>query len=147
MEWLNDFLKYNNDPKNKDHSINVKKVILLQVNAFPEEVLKTNQEGIKGFEVVTYGPLKTLTDIRDSTQLERNEKIADLLEERWQEKGIEITNFTITFPKIDLKGKDYNPPLSWRLTQTQKQNLSEAWQTDSVIRDTVKKMKAFWTKD
>jgi len=147
MEWLNNFLKYNNDPKNKDHSINVKKVILLEINAFPEEELKIEQEGIKGFEVVTYGPLKTLAGIRDSTQLERNEKIAELLEERWQEKDIEIEKFTITFPKKDQNGKNYNPPLSWRLTKKQKMNLVEAWKNDEDIRKTVNEIKTFWTQD
>lgn len=153
MEWLNDFLKYNNDPKNKDHSINVNKVILLQINAFPEEELKKYQEGMKGFGVVTYGPLKTLTDIRDSTQLERNEKIADLLEERWQEKGINIENFTITFPAFkeekDKYGNKipYSPPLSWRLTQQQKNNLVEAWNTNTDIGQTVKCMKDYWKND
>ncbi len=149
MEWLNKFLKYNYDLKNKDHYINIKKVILLQINAFPEDELKTNQGGSKGFEVVTLGPLNTLAGIRESTQIERNQKIGELLEERWLEKGIEIKDFTISFPKSKQEGDQnipYNPPLSWRLTKRQKDNLKDAWEKDKTINDTVECMRDFWNK-
>ena len=142
MNWLNKFLEYNNSVENKDHQINIKKVIILQINAFPEEDLKLDQKGSLGFVVSTIGPLNTLAGIRDSTQIGRNKIFARLLNDRWG--NIEIKNFTISFPKKDTNGKDYNPPLSWRLTERQKMNLVEAWEKDKDIRNTVNKMKAFW---
>jgi len=142
MNWLNKFLEYNNSVENKDHQINIKKVIILQINAFPEEDLKLDQKGSLGFVVSTIGPLNTLAGIRDSTQIGRNKIFARLLNDRWG--NIEIKNFTISFPQKDTNGKDYNPPLSWRLTERQKMNLVEAWEKDKDIRNTVDKMKAFW---
>ena len=142
MNWLNKFLEYNNSVENKDHQINIKKVIILQINAFPEEDLKLDQKGSLGFVVSTIGPLNTLAGIRDSTQIGRNKIFARLLNDRWG--NIEIKNFTISFPQKDTNGKDYNPPLSWRLTERQKMNLVEAWEKDKDIRNTVNKMKAFW---
>jgi hypothetical protein len=148
LQWLNTFLKYNNDRKESDHYINIKKVLVLQINAFPEDNLQLDQQGSKGFEVVTIGPINTLAGIRDSTQIARNHIFAQLLNDRWHD--IEIKDFTISFPKFkeikDKNGKEipYNPPLSWRLTKNQRMNLEEAWQKDSTIRETVEKMKMFW---
>jgi hypothetical protein len=140
MNWLNDFLEYNNS--NKDHRINIAKVLILQINAFPEDDLKLNQQGSLGFVVSTIGPLNTLAGIRDATQIGRNKIFANLLKDRWG--NIEIKNFTISFPKKDTNGKDYNPPLSWRLTERQKMNLVDAWEKDTDIRETVECMKDFW---
>jgi hypothetical protein len=142
MNWLNKFLEYNNSLENSGHRINIKKVIILQINAFPEEDLKLDQKGSLGFVVSTIGPLNTLAGIRDSTQIGRNKIFARLLNDRWG--NIDIKNFTISFPQKGANGKDYNPPLSWRLTERQKMNLVEAWEKDKNIRNTVDKMKAFW---
>jgi hypothetical protein len=168
MNWLNNFLEYNNSLKNKDHRINIKKVIILQINAFPEDKLELDQHGSPGFVVTTIGPVNTLNGIRDSTQIGRNKLFAELLKDRWhndknEENNISIQDFTISFPESKpLKDKDgnvvkdkdgnlvkipYNPPLSWRLTESQKMNLVEAWQQDTDIRETVEKMKTFWTPE
>ena len=96
--------------------------------------------------MVTFGPIQTLAGIRDTTQIERNKRFAQLLEERWQDQGIMIQDFSISFPEKNLQGEPYNPPLSWRLTALQKKNLLKAWQTDPMIRKTVTCMKDFWQK-
>ena len=152
MNWLNKFLQYNNSVENKDHRINIKKVMVLQINAFPEENLRLDQKGSLGFVVSTIGPLNTLAGIRDSTQIGRNKIFADLLKARWNndknnENNIKIQDFAISFPQKDPNGKNYNPPLSWRLTQRQKINLVEAWEKDTEIRKTVETMKTFWTSE
>ncbi|MFM7438366.1 MAG: hypothetical protein ACKO2V_07140, partial [Snowella sp.] len=157
MNWLNKFLEYNNSTENLGHRINIKKVMILQINAFPEEGLKLDQKGSLGFVVSTIGPLNTLAGIRDSTQIGRNKIFANLLKARWhndkdEENNIKIQDFTVSFPKSKLlKDKDgkeinipYNPPLSWRLTKRQKINLVEAWEEDTDIRNTVECMKDFW---
>ena len=59
MNWLNKFLEYNNSTENLGHRINIKKVMILQINAFPEEGLKLDQKGSLGFVVSTIGPLNT----------------------------------------------------------------------------------------
>ncbi len=146
MEWLNNFLNYNNGLKDKEYYINIEKVILLQINAFPEDKSTNNQEGKNGLEVITLGPLSTLAGVRDSSQIERNQKVADLLECRWLKDGIKIQDFTISFPGKNSDGKDYNPPLSWRLTKKQKENLVDAWRKDADIQTAVASIKDFWTK-
>ena len=146
MDWLNKFLIYNLE--NSEHHINIKKIVLLQINAFPVNELQTVQQGNPGYLVDTIGPLSTLAGIRDSTQIGRNQIFVKLLENRWSNdtsnKCVDIQDFTISFPKKNSKNEDYNPPLSWRLTKRQKINLVEAWQNDSTIRETVNEMKKFW---
>lgn len=144
MEWLNNFLKYNS--KSSDHQINIKKVVLLQINAFPEDKLQIDQKGKPGFIVDTIGPIDTLAGIRDATQVARNQTFANLLKDRWDD-NVKIQDFTISFPEMDKQGKPYNPPLSWRLTDRQKLNLKDAWKNDQDIRNTVLEMKKFWSGD
>jgi hypothetical protein len=167
MNWLNEFLTYNNSDDNQHHRINIKKVVILQINAFPENNLELDQQGSPGFVVTTIGPLNTLNGIRDSTQIGRNKLFVELLKDRWhndknEENNISIQDFTISFPESkpskdkdgnlikDKDGKEinipYNPPLSWRLTELQKKNLVEAWETDTDIRNTVNNMTTFWAK-
>ncbi len=145
MEWLNNFLKYNSS-KDSNHHINIKKVVLLQINAFPEDKLQIDQKGKPGFIVDTIGPIDTLAGIRDATQVARNQTFANLLKDRWDD-NVKIQDFTISFPEMDKQGKPYNPPLSWRLTDRQKFNLKDAWKNDQDIRNTVIKMKKFWSGD
>lgn len=140
IEWLNNFLKY------KDQSLNITKVILLQINAFPEEPIKLQQQGDKGFATVLLGPLTALNGVRNSTQIERNIQAEDLLIDNLAQK-IKIKRFDISFPKKDPEGNLYNQPLSWRLTQQQKENLINAWKTDKTIRRTVTQIKQFWDED
>lgn len=153
LQWLNNFLKYNDDSdKNSAHHINIKKVLVLQINAFPEDDLQLDQSGSDGFEVVTIGPINTLAGVRDSTQIVRNQIFTQLLHDLIQDEDkIEIRDFAISFPKYKVTPENgqkipYNPPLSWRLTKNQKMNLEEAWENDSTIRETVKQMKQFWFK-
>ena len=115
----------------------------MQINAFSEDKLEPVQQGSPGFVVTTIGPVNTLNGIRDSTQIGRNQIFAKLLNERWEK--IEIKNVSISFPRKDMNGRDYNPPLSWRLTERQKKNLVDAWETDTDIRNAVKEMIKFWT--
>ncbi|MEA5537004.1 hypothetical protein [Crocosphaera sp. XPORK-15E] len=154
IEWLNDFLK--NKPqdeskcKEKNYKcLNIKKVVLLQINAFPEEPLKSREEGEKGLLTVLKGSLDTLSAVRDSTQIDRNIQAVKLLQDSWNDNGhnINIGRFAISFPKEDHNQNKYDQPLSWQLTQHQKDNLKDAWENDQIIEKTVKRMKAFWNND
>jgi hypothetical protein len=128
IEWLDEWL----DIFSKTLKIN--RVLLLQINAFPESSLKSEIPGGKGWFMEFIGPLLALSGVRDSTQVARNQKEADLLKNRWAGK-VEIQSHTIFFPS-GVSSKLYNPPLSWKLTERQKQNLQNAWdelQNSSVI--------------
>ena len=153
IEWINDFLEYKPEDKSECQEenykcLNIKKVVLLQINAFPESELKSDQKGNLGFLTVLAGPFSALNGVRDSTQVARNIQAVKLLEDKWNNNGkdISIEHFTISFPQKNANGEEYNQPLSWRLTQTQKNNLKEAWEKDDTIRDEVKRMKEFWNK-
>lgn len=141
IEWLNNYLTY------KDEKTNIKKVIFLQINASSKQILKPTQQGNAGFLTVLLGPLQTLNGVRDSTQVDRNIQAEELLKARWKSEDIDIQRFDISFPAKDSDGKEYDQPLSWRLTKQQKQNLTKAWDTDKTIIETVKCIEKFWNSN
>lgn len=142
----NEVTKDQDKKSNKPYSLNIKKIVLLNINAFPEAPLNAQQEGSLGYVTSGLGAVNTLNSVRDATQIARNIKEADLLKTTWDDKGITIETFTISFPYYNMNGEPYNPPLSWRLTDKQKHNLQEAWETDPSIIQTVTEMKTFWNK-
>ncbi|NCS46025.1 MAG: patatin-like phospholipase family protein [Microcystis aeruginosa BS11-05] len=117
VEWLNEWL----DPQK---GLNIKRVLLLQINAFPESTpSKSNIEG--GWFQAIIGPLLTLFSVRDTTQLSRVSTEVELLQQRW-ENQVKIAYCPIFFPKNGKNG-EYKPPLSWTLTKKQKQNIKNGW--------------------
>ena len=139
IEWLDNILNKYAD------NLNIKKVVLLQINAFPIPTLESDQKGFSGLKTVSIAPLLALNGVRDSTQRARNIQEARLLEAKWKNQ-VDIEMFALSFPERDQNGKKYNPPLSWRLTPSEKDNLDDAWNNDPTIRKTVKSIKVFWQK-
>jgi hypothetical protein len=117
VEWinlgLNSFLK----------DLGIKRILLLQINAFPESESKSREgsKGDKKWFMQSLGPLQTVFAVRNSTLISRNFKEAELLAKKWQNQ-VDIKHFMISFPE------GFNQPLSWRLTEKQKNNLKLAWQ-------------------
>ncbi|MDJ0658625.1 MAG: hypothetical protein QNJ42_03960 [Crocosphaera sp.] len=156
IERLDKFLNSTEyiDKNLKPHNFfNIKKIVLLNINAFPEDPLQRQQQGSLGYINAGLGAVGTLNSVRDATQIARNIKEADLLKTTWNDdRGIKIKNFTISFPYAKTKANQeqrepYDPPLSWRLTEEQKRNQDEAWKTDPMIRQTVADMKKFWQEE
>lgn len=117
VEWLNEWL----DPQK---GLNIKRVLLLQINAFPESTpSKSKIEG--GWFQAIIGPLLTLFSVRDTTQLSRVSTEVELLQKRWANQ-VKIAYCPIFFPKNGKNG-EYKPPLSWTLTEKQKQNIKNGW--------------------
>jgi Zn-finger protein len=97
---------------------------LLQINAFPESTpSKSKIEG--GWFQAIIGPLLTLFSVRDTTQLSRVSTEVELLQKRWANQ-VKIAYCPIFFPKNGKNG-EYKPPLSWTLTEKQKQNIKNGW--------------------
>ncbi|MDZ7991390.1 MAG: patatin-like phospholipase family protein [Nostoc sp. EfeVER01] len=143
VEWLDEQLKH------FSNQLNIKRILLLQINASPEaELLKDKDEkyqGIKGdwgWVKVWLGPLEALYSVRDSTQFSRNFKEVELLKKRGEQEGVDIQTFVISFPKEE----KYKQPLSWKLSKQQKQNLKEAWE-DIKKEKTVTGMKKLWKNE
>lgn len=117
VEWLNEWL----DPQK---GLNIKRVLLLEINAFPESTpSKSKIEG--GWFQAIIGPLLTLFSVRDTTQLSRVSTEVELLQKRWANQ-VKIAYCPIFFPKNGKNG-EYKPPLSWTLTEKQKQNIKNGW--------------------
>ena len=107
--------------------LNVKRILILQINAFPKPKLKA-QNGSLGWTTEFIGPISTLNQVRDSTQIARNQQEVKLFKKAWEKEGnLEIEEFTIYFREID----SYKPPLSWNLSNAQKENIKKAW--DEVV--------------
>lgn len=145
IQWLNSMLE---STVNENHNLfNIKKVILIDINAFPEDPLPFQENGDPGFLNVGLGAGKALNGVRDATQIARNLQAIDLLKNRWKSENITIANFVISFPLNNTAGKSYHQPLSWRLTKVQKDNLRQAWETDPTIIKTVQHIKDFWNQE
>jgi hypothetical protein len=126
LEWLNEWL----EPKK---GLNIKRVLILQINAFPEEPPSKTVTGKAGWFMATLGPLKALYKVRDPILAARNATAAETLKQVWQQKHIEIQHFSIFFPSKSeapsfYKNNQYQPPLSWKLTDKEKQSIKAGWQ-------------------
>jgi hypothetical protein len=130
-EWLDKWLKHENN-------LNIKRVLLLQINAFPASPSDEKVQGDSGWFMETVGPLLTMFKVRDPVLASRNATEAELLIKRWKDQ-VEIQYFPIFFPseseappesavsKLYKNGR-YRPPLSWRLTDQEKQAIKDGWE-------------------
>ncbi|CAD5988592.1 hypothetical protein PCC9214_05418 (plasmid) [Planktothrix tepida] len=147
LEWLD---------KNIEDLMNdsiVERVIFIQINHFPTEDIR-EENGFLGWFTELTGPLLTLFNIKESTQIARNQldskliksKI-DLIRHKIENKKNELKNkkledifhsITITF-----EGKD--APLSWYLSNHQINELQGNW--DNIIKQyKFGKLKDFWNE-
>jgi hypothetical protein len=133
-EWLDEWLK-------SEHDLNIKKVLILQINPFPQATTSPQKEGKPGWFMATIGPLLTMYQVRDPILAERNKSQADLLIEKWK-TSVEIKYYSLFFPSsselqqfdidtsrsefFDDKG-EYQPPLSWKLSDGQKAAIKAGW--------------------
>ncbi len=124
VEWLDRWVLPAKD------ALGIERLLFLQINAFPEEAPLQSGSRRKGWVISLAGPLLTLFRVRNSTQIARNRREVKNLQNRCAGQ-VEFANFSITFPKMpsftDARD-EYTPPLSWKLTQAQKQALRQAWQ-------------------
>jgi hypothetical protein len=137
VEWLNKLL-------NSKQNSNISKVMILQINAFPKSLAEFENANKQGWFLELIGPLLTLYKVRDSTQIARNVKEIELLQQRWQDR-IKIEYFPIFFPSLN-KGK-YEPPLSWKLTDVEKIMIQDAWEMIANEPDgVIQKIKTKWVE-
>ena len=131
LEWLNRLLL---SPES-----NLKRVLVLQINPFPQDTSPTREQKDRGFFMATLGPLLTLFKVRDPVLNSRNLTEVELLKQ-WQQasqicqqQGVEMRYFPIFFPSLVQapefysKQGEYQPPLSWKLTQKEKDAIKKAW--------------------
>ena len=103
--------------------------------------------------MTTLGPLLAMFKVRDPVLASRNAKEADLLAKKWKDQ-VEIQYFPIFFPSDSeipsecavsefYKDGRYRPPLSWRLTDREKQAIKDGW-TAIKTGETIQTIKQLW---
>jgi hypothetical protein len=104
-EWLDERL----DEWRKPESLNIRRVLIIQINAFPESPANETIQGSGGWFMTTLGPLLAMFKVRDPVLASRNAKEAKLLKERWERykdsvegNPVDIQYFSIFFPSFIL---------------------------------------------
>jgi hypothetical protein len=97
-----------------------KRVIVLQIRSAPSERIPSPTTKWGAVEQAT-GPLRTLLSVRTSAQIFRNDNEIEMVAADWKASGGELIAPVFQFTEA-------NPPLSWRLTPTQKFQLEFNWQ-------------------
>lgn len=157
LEWLEELLREKPTKEGEEPTVKIKRVLILQINPFPKDTETTQaqeqhtestqpkKEKGRGLFMATIGPLLGLFKVREPILNSRNLTEVELLQE-WQkareecqQKGVDIEYFPIFFPEEG----EYNPPLSWKLTQKEKEAIKKGWEQ---IKDNgkVKQLKDLW---
>jgi hypothetical protein len=80
------------------------------------------------------GPINTMMSVRTTSQIERNQIALELNEEvlkcRTGQPQLRVAKFQFR----NTLGNKTNPPLSWRLSRTQKAAVRSAWQAITAER-------------
>lgn len=167
-QWLNCLLSSDQNP-------GIKRVMIVQINPFPDSSESSqstvkNQGWIMG----VIGPLLAMFKVRDSTLISRTESEIKLLQQRWAEdpNPVDIKYYAVSFPACtqmkaieqqlqhqsvtNLKRQkgftyffndkgQYEPPLSWKLTDAEKKAIRLAWEhIANAPEHEVSKIKAQW---
>ncbi len=122
VEWLDQALT---GTMTGAHS-KVAKVMVLQIHSSPTDP-ETVQNGVvrksdfsRGWLFQLAAPFQTLLNVRSSGQIAHNNIELNLLEQKWASLGVQIESLSFTFPGT-------SAPLSWHLTEEQKQAIRDAW--------------------
>lgn len=74
----------------------------------------------RGWFYQMYAPVSTLLNVRDTGQLAHNDVEFKLLQQVWQQRGVQIESAVFQYPGA-------NTPLSWHLTAEQQQDIERYW--------------------
>jgi hypothetical protein len=142
VEWLDQLLEEDNGE--------VKRVLIIMINPFPvpdsdsncsqddnKSVLKSVLiNSFSGIMNAAISPVMTLFKVRNSTLNARNYKELDLLKDAYDGK-VDIRIVPINYSSENDENteseeqkdkKNENTPLSWKLTNKQKDNIDQAWE-------------------
>ncbi|NEN87594.1 MAG: patatin-like phospholipase family protein [Okeania sp. SIO3H1] len=106
LEWLEELLREKPTQKGEETTPEIKRILILQINPFPESKPKDKpkKEKKRGLFMATIGPLIGLFEVREPILTSRNLTEVELLQE-WEnarQNGgkVEIEYFPIFFPSI-----------------------------------------------
>ncbi len=103
-------------------SVNVSELMVIRIHSMPVGAGVSPQGG-RGFFFQTKAPITALNNVRGAGQLSHSKVEFDLLRKRWRERAdrkVDIELATFEYP-------NYDAPLSWHLTDKQKQAIEKAW--------------------
>ncbi|NER23702.1 MAG: patatin-like phospholipase family protein [Symploca sp. SIO1C2] len=143
VEWLDKVVLKNLK------ELKLEKVVILQINAFrPSASTNNNPITKRGWLMSLAGPLLATLKVRSSTQTDRNNLEIQVLQEKWKQ-WLDIEHVKVDPPKLgysdfsnNKKSKslrnywklfvnrtgEYDPPLSWKLSQFEKEMIKLAWE-------------------
>ncbi|MDJ0944479.1 MAG: hypothetical protein QNJ30_13500 [Kiloniellales bacterium] len=97
-----------------------RKVLLVQIRASnPEE--EQEPDSNQSYLSILTGPLVTLLNVRTPSQVSRNDQIIEALKDRWAQENIILETATFQLDK--------ESPLSWHLSEADKQDISDQWKS------------------
>jgi len=145
VEWLNEWLELKKE-------LDIKRVLLLQINAFPQSSLNQEIEEHQGWFMATLGPLLALFKVRDPVLTTRNLTEVEMLQKQYPKEQVDIRYYSIFFPsqseapEFYSQEGQYQPPLSWKLTKKEKKAIKQGWEA---IKDKkkIQELKKLWKED
>jgi hypothetical protein len=108
-------------------AVDVTELMVIRIHSMPVGA-EVSPQGGNGFFFQTKAPVSALNNVRGAGQLSHSKVEFDLLQKRWRERDgrkVEIDLATFEYPKFDA-------PLSWHLTDRQKQAIEIAWKENYV---------------
>jgi len=105
-------------------SVDVSELMVIRIHSMPVVNSPDRRlEKKRGFFYQVGVPLSALNNVRGAGQLSQGKVEFDLLQKRWRERAgrrVDIELATFEYP-------NYDAPLSWHLTDKQKQAIDKAW--------------------
>ena len=108
--WLDEALRAPANP--------IRRVLLLEIRGAPSS--ENDLDRRRGWLYQTVAPLEAMLNVRTAGQLSHNEEELRLLKRTAASNGVEIQSAVFQF-------RSENPPLSWHLTEHQKEQIAREW--------------------
>ena len=122
LDWLDHFLAAQQPGSNEQP---FDQVLLVRILPFPE-VQETDPSDSLGWPYALLGPIETLANVQQASQVERN--AMDLKLVGRASTGPNLTFRVATFRFHNDRHPTAVPPLSWKLSRTEKAAIESAWQ-------------------
>jgi hypothetical protein len=112
--------------------VNVKRLILLEIEAFEQQKFDSLVPGRGGFLMAFLAPIFTLLNVKTASLVIRNQQEIDLLIKQYRSKLDEAVkaeeDSNVQHIRVEFPSSKYHQPLSWKLAPSEKYALEEAWE-------------------
>jgi hypothetical protein len=126
--------------------VNVKRLILLEIEAFEQQTFNDPVPERGGFVTAFFAPILTLLKVKTASLVIRNQQEIDLLIRQFRSKldeaGTVEANSNVQHVRVEFPSSEYKQPLSWKLAPSEKYALEEAW--EHVKLNSLKNLPTLW---